>query len=74
MGIREYVGQLGGTENNAQIRIRLDVCSIHEHGLRRQIPSPGHFFQHPAEHALDHFCRKAMAESVADRCEVRQPL
>ena len=57
-----------------QVRVRLDVRSVHKHDLRRQIPRPGHFLQYPAEYAFDHFRRKAMAERIADRRKVRKTL
>ena len=57
-----------------QVRVRLDVRSVHKHDLRRQISRPGHFLQYPAEHALDHFRSKAMAERIADRRKVRKTL
>ena len=57
-----------------QVRVRLDVRSVHKYHLRRQISRPGHFLQYPAEHALDHFRRKAMAERIADRRKVRKTL
>ena len=57
-----------------QVRVRLDVRSVHKHDLRRQVPRPGHFLQNPAEHALDDFRRKAMAERIADRRKVRKTL
>lgn len=57
-----------------QVRVRLDVRSVHKHDLRRQISRPGHFLQYPAEYALDHFRSKAMAERIADRRKVRKIL
>ena len=57
-----------------QIRVRLDVGPVHKHHFRRQITCSCHFFQHPAEHSLDHFCRESMPERIADRRKMRQRL
>ena len=55
-----------------QVRVRFDVCPIHEHNFRRQISRMGDFFQYPTEHAFDPCCCESMPECVADRCKVRQ--
>ena len=55
-----------------QIRVRFDVCPIHEHNFRRQISRMGDFFQYPPEHAFDHFACESVPEGVADRRKVRQ--
>ena len=57
-----------------QVRVRLDVRSVHKYHLRRQISRPGDLHQYPEEHAFDHFRRKAMAERIADRRKVRKTL
>ena len=49
-----------------QVRVRFDVCPIHEHNFRRQ----SDLLQAPPGHPFDSF--GCMSECVADRCKVRQ--
>ena len=55
-----------------QIRARLDVRSIHELRLCRQVSRTGGFLQDSPEHAFDRFVCESMPECVADRCKARQ--
>lgn len=57
-----------------QVRIRLDVRSVHEHHLRRQVACPGDLLQNPPEHALDYFSCEPVPECIADRRKVWQTL
>ena len=57
-----------------QVCVRLDMRSVHEHNLRRQIPRPCDLFQYPTEYAFDDLRRKAMAKCIADRRKMRQLL
>ena len=53
-----------------QVRVRFDVCSIHNHNFRWQITHASDLLQAPPGHPFDSF--GCMSECVADRCKVRQ--